>query len=179
MNRNKKSKVLLHICCGVCALHCIDFLQDSGYAVTGFFYNPNIEPTAEYVKRREAAEKVSIIKKIPFIEGKRDLLLWKEVCDVYKNDTEGGKRCCLCYEFRLKKVWEFALSNNYDLFATTLTISPHKDASLIFAIGKRIGAKRFLPIDFKKNDGFTKTIKLVKEHNIYRQNYCGCIYSKR
>ncbi|UCC95338.1 MAG: epoxyqueuosine reductase QueH, partial [Candidatus Omnitrophota bacterium] len=95
----------------------------------------------------------------------------------YQNDKEGQERCLLCYELRLKKTFELFCQKQFDYFTTTLTMSPHKDSKQVLSIGRNISKRHFLPIDFKKREGFKKTIQLVKKHNMYRQNYCGCAYS--
>jgi epoxyqueuosine reductase len=179
MEISRKPKVLLHICCGVCALYCIDFLRDAGYAVSGFFSNPNIEPYDEYVKRKLTASQACSIKSVPFIEDSRDNNRWKLFCAGHEEAKEGGARCLLCYEFRLKNVFSFSKNNNYDFFTTTLTISPHKNSVSIFAIGKKLAGKDFLAIDFKKKGGFVKSIQEARSRDMYRQNYCGCLASRR
>jgi predicted adenine nucleotide alpha hydrolase (AANH) superfamily ATPase len=169
--------VLLHICCGICALESINKLKQQNYEVIGFFYNPNIYPEIEYLKRKQVVEKVAEIYKIKVIYGEYEPQIWEDICGMYKDEPEGGKRCILCYEFRLKKTFDLLLKENYDLFTSTLTISPHKKSSIIFEIGEKIGGEKFLKIDFKKQDGFKKTIDLAKQFSLYRQNYCGCKFS--
>lgn len=172
-------KILLHICCGICALASIEALEAKGYKVSGFFFNPNIWPREEYLKRLQAAQEASAIKAIELIEGRYNAQDWFDLCSQYKDQPEGGQRCELCYEFRLKEAAEIAEKNACDYFTTTLTISPHKSSSVIAQIGKKIGDDRFLELDLKKKDGFKKTIQEAKKHNLYRQNYCGCMYSKK
>ncbi len=170
-------KVVLHICCGVCAAYCIKKLFQDGYDVVGFYYNPNIEPYNEYLTRREVVDYVAKVYNIEIIEGEYDNIQWHKVCDIYKEEPEGGKRCLLCYQLRLERTFEICNRYGYDFFSTTLTISPYKDTKKIFDIGKSIGKEKFLQIDFKKSDGFKQTIQFAKLHNLYRQNYCGCLYS--
>ena len=172
-------KVLLHVCCGVCALYSIEKLKKEGYLIEGLFFNPNIYPEAEYSLRKEAAQEAANIGEIKIIESKYEPSLWVDVCGQYKDEAEGGIRCNLCYKLRLKKTFERAKDLGFDFFTTTLTISPYKDSAVISKIGKAIGADLFLEIDFKKGDGFKKTMELAKKHNLYRQKYCGCIYSQR
>jgi hypothetical protein len=169
-------KVLLHICCGVCALSSILRLRDSGFAVTGFFYNPNIHPEQEYFKRKQALAQIGSLE---IIEGNYDWENWFKLCQGYNNEPEGGRRCLICYELRLRKTWELCANASFDFFTTTLTISPHKDSSAIINIGKQIGGDKFLAIDFKQDQGFQQTMALAKQNNLYRQKYCGCEYSKR
>ncbi|MCM8831119.1 MAG: epoxyqueuosine reductase QueH [Candidatus Omnitrophica bacterium] len=170
-------KVLLHICCGVCALYCIEYLKEQKFYVEGFFFNPNIHPINEYKKRKEYVDKLIDLYQIKIITEEYEPQAWHKVCDIYKDEPEGGKRCYFCYEFRLLKTYEVMQKNNFDYFTTTLTISPHKKSNTIFEIANRINKDKFLAIDFKKQNGFKKTIHLSNKFNFYRQNYCGCIYS--
>ncbi len=170
-------KVLLHICCAVCSTVPIQRLRQEGYYVEGFFFNPNIHPLREYKKRKEA---LSIIEKefdIKIHEGDYNPKEWFSLCRDYAHCKEGGKRCVLCFQYRLKKTYEFLLYLKFDYFTTTLTISPHKKSEIIFKIGKDLADDRFLAIDFKKKDGFKLAIEFSKKYRIYRQNYCGCVYS--
>jgi hypothetical protein len=172
-------KVLLHVCCGVCAFYCIRRLAEEGYYVESFFYNPNIYPEEEYLKRKAAANDVATITKTKITEGSYDQAAWLDECQKYKDSEEGGERCSICYQMRLIETLKEAKSKGFDFFTTTLTVSPHKDSKIISALGQEVGQSAFLPIDFKKQDGFKKTLELAKKHNLYRQNYCGCIYSKK
>jgi predicted adenine nucleotide alpha hydrolase (AANH) superfamily ATPase len=172
-------KVLLHICCGICSFSSIERLKEEGFYVEGFFYNPNIAPYEEYLKRRDVTFSVGEITGVKIIEGAYDMEKWKEVSQKYEAEGEGGKRCQLCYELRLAKTLKVYNENNFDYFTTTLTISPHKPSPLILSIGERLGGDKFLQIDFKKREGFKNTIDLAKKYNLYRQNYCGCIASKK
>ena len=172
-------KVLLHICCGVCALYAIEKLKKDGYLLEGLFFNPNIYPAEEYQRRKKGAEDVGKIAKVKIIQTQYQPSLWFDVCGEQASEDEGGARCQLCYKLRLQKTFEVMKGEGFDFFATTLTISPHKDSLQISEIGKNIGADSFLAVDFKKNEGFKRTIELAKKYNLYRQNYCGCMYSKR
>lgn len=173
-------KVLLHICCGVCAISSVKRLQDEGYEVEGFYFNPNIFPKEEYLKRQEVLEKIKTVCGIRIVEGNYNHEEWKNFCVPsveYEKEPESGKRCLLCYEYRLKETFQKSCETGFIFFTTTLTISPHKNSKKIFEIGKKVGGEKFLEIDFKKKDGFKNTIKMSKEYNFYRQNYCGCEYS--
>ena len=172
-------KVLLHACCGVCAFACLEKLKSEGFAVSLLFFNPNIHPEVEYLKRLATAGRVSEISSVELLKTTYEPKQWFDKCGGYKKEPEGGKRCLLCYELRLKKTFEIARLKGFDCFTTTLTISPHKRSKGIFNIGKEIGGGFFLDFDFKKQEGFKRTIERAKEHGLYRQNYCGCIYSKR
>jgi predicted adenine nucleotide alpha hydrolase (AANH) superfamily ATPase len=176
MSINSK-KVLLHICCGVCASAPIEKLKSNGYSVVGFFYNPNIHPHKEYLHRKNETEKIAKLYDIKIIEGNYELNRWKDSCDQFRQEKEGGKRCTLCFKLRLEKTYQLTQENNFDYFTSTLTISPHKNSQKIFQIGEKIGGDQFLKIDFKKKNGFKKAIEISKKLDLYRQNYCGCIYS--
>lgn len=171
--------VLLHICCAGCATESVRRLSDEGFRVTGFFYNPNIHPEKEYQKRKQD---LNIIRKefsIDIIEGEYHPDKWFEFIKGHENDREGGQRCGLCFEMRLKEAYRAMIDRGFDFFTTTLTISPHKNSGIINNIGKEIGGDRFLSRDFKKKDGFKKSVIVSKELGLYRQNYCGCVYSMR
>jgi len=171
-------RILLHVCCGVCAFASVERLKEEGYYVETFFYNPNIQPYQEYLKRKESAQKVSDITKVKNIDSKYNLFGWYKLCKSLKDEKEGGRRCGMCYKLRMKETFRVAESNQFDYFTTTLTISPHKVSSYIFEMGKLVGGDCFLDIDFKKKDGFIKSVRAAKEFNLYRQNYCGCAYSR-
>lgn len=170
-------KVLLHICCGVCACIAVKRLLDEGFYVTGFFFNPNIHPLKEYNKRKNNLDVIKKIFGINIIEGVYEPRGWFEFTRNYSGEKEGGRRCTICYEFRLRETLLVCKKEKFDFFTTTLTISPHKRSSAIFAIAKKVGGSYFLERDFKKKDGFKEAVAFAKEYNLYRQNYCGCVYS--
>ncbi len=170
----------MHICCAPCATHCINLLKEMGYDVIGFFYNPNIHPAKEYEKRKNELEKLRKYFGIEIIEGEYDVKGWFEKIKGYEKEKEGGKRCEICYKIRLEETAKIARELGIKYFTTTLTISPWKDSRKIFRIGNEISKKydvKFLEIDFKKNDGFKKSVELSKKFKMYRQKYCGCIFS--
>ncbi len=172
-------KIILHICCGVCATGAAERLTSEGHQVTGFFYNPNIHPQEEYKRRLEAACKVAkelnfLLEIAPYTTEE-----WFTETSSLENEPEGGRRCEVCFRLRLKGTYLYMKSCGGDAFTTTLTISPHKSAEVINRVGQEIGGDRFLVRDFKKKAGFTKAMKLTKEWALYHQNYCGCIYSMR
>jgi predicted adenine nucleotide alpha hydrolase (AANH) superfamily ATPase len=172
-------KVLLHICCGVCAAGAATTLLSEGHRVTGYFYNPNICPEEEYRKRLDAAIRSAQNLGYEVKEGSYEPSEWMETVKGLEREPEGGARCTHCYRFRLLKSYQFMLGQGLDAFTTTLTISPHKQASIINRIGREIGGDRFMQRDFKKKDGFKQAITLARCWELYRQNYCGCIYSSR
>lgn len=169
-------KVLLHICCGVCATSVIEKLLCKGYTITGYFYNPNIHPVDEYKRRLDAAIKAAGEWNIELIEGKYDREEWFQSIKGTEYEPEGGKRCEICYRLRLEKTYEYARKHMYDAFTTTLTVGPMKEAAVINRIGREIGGDRFISDDYKKSGGFQRASALANEIGIYRQDYCGCVY---
>jgi len=171
-------KILLHICCGVCASSVIERLLCEGHTVTGFFYNPNIHPADEYQRRLEAAKKAAGEWNIELVEGKYDRERWFESVKGQVYSPEGGKRCAICYRLRLEKTYEYMKRHMFNAFTTTLTVSPMKDALVVNEIGRDIGGDKFICADFKKKGGFQRAGELSKEWGLYRQHYCGCVYSQ-
>ena len=174
----ESKKILLHCCCAPCSSACLERLKDSA-EICVLFYNPNIE-SEEYERRK--AELIRFINETgwaQFIDCDRDENLFYDAVKGLEDCKEGGMRCEKCFELRLKKTYEIAKEGNFDFFTTTLTVSPLKNASKINEIGERIGGEMWLYSDFKKKNGYLESIKLSKEHNLYRQDYCGCIFSRR
>jgi len=174
------SKILLHSCCAPCAGHSVQKLISDGYSPTLFFYNPNIYPIQEYNKRKEEIIRFARQTKIPIIIIEDDQKEWEEYITGFESEKEGGKRCELCFKFRLKKTALYAKEHQFNSFCTVLTISPHKNSSLINKIGKQLEEKYnlfFIEENFKKNEGFKKSLDLSKKYGFYRQKYCGCKYS--
>jgi epoxyqueuosine reductase len=171
-------KILLHICCGVCSTSVIERLLCEGHTVTGFFYNPNIHPVDEYKKRLEAAQKAAREWNIELIEGKYDRQIWFECVKGEEHSPEGGSRCGICYRLRLKRTYEYMKKHMFDAFTTTLTVSPMKNVVEVNLAGRDIGGEKFICSDFKKKGGFQRAIELSGEWGLYRQNYCGCVYSQ-
>ncbi len=169
-------KLLLHVCCAPCATAVIEKLIDY-YDLTLLFYNPNILPLAEYNRRLEEVKKLAEKLGVPLIEGDHVPGLWFEAVEGHEKDLEGGERCEICYRFRLKEAFRVMKEKEFDLFATTLTISPHMNAEKINEIGREISPDRYLESDFKKEGGFERSVQLSKWFHLYRQNYCGCLYS--
>jgi predicted adenine nucleotide alpha hydrolase (AANH) superfamily ATPase len=172
-------KVVLHICCGVCAAGSVEALGREGHDVLGFFYNPNIHPAEEYQKRLDVAYKVAKELKFPLEAGDYIPEEWFSLTSSLKDEPEGGRRCQVCYRLRLQKAYDYMTACGADAFTTTLTISPHKSAQVINSIGQEIGGAKFLIRDFKKKDGFKRAVQLAKKWDLYRQHYCGCIFSMR
>ena len=172
-------KALLHICCGVCASWPVEKLRADGYEVRGFFYNPNIQPEEEYLKRLAVAQKVSKLLDFDLIEGKYDPDAWLLKVKGLETEAEGGKRCTVCFRMRLEETARNAAELGIEFFTSTLTVSPHKSARVIGGQGIGISGGSFLNYDFKKQDGFKKTHDFAKQNGLYCQNYCGCKYSIR
>jgi len=172
-------KIVLHICCGVCAAGAVKTLVEEGHQVVGFFYNPNIHPAQEYERRLETAYRVAQELDFPLEAGPYTPEEWLKETNSLKHEPEGGKRCPVCFKIRLEETYLYMLDYGADAFTTTLTISPHKSAQVINKIGQEIGGDKFLVRDFKKKDGFKRAIQLARQWELYRQNYCGCIYSMR
>lgn len=176
-----KQSLLLHACCAPCAIYPIDQLAKQ-YELAIFFYDPNIHPRKEYIQRRDELKKFAKKQNILFEEGKYDTDNWFEKTKGLENEPERGKRCDVCFDIRLSKTAAKAKAEKYDAWATVLTISPHKDADKINMIGSRLSeqfAIPFLTHDWKKKEGFKIATKMSKAECFYRQDYCGCIYSKQ
>lgn len=177
----KKPKILLHTCCAPCSTHVLDLLINV-FDLALYFYDPNIHPREEYVKRMDEMKGYAERLFIPFIEGPYEVERWFEVTKGHEADTEGDERCFICYEMRLKEAARFARDNGFEYFCTVLSISPHKNAQKINEIGMSLAEEhgiRYLAADFKKRDGFKRSIVLSREQGLYRQDYCGCVYSKQ
>jgi predicted adenine nucleotide alpha hydrolase (AANH) superfamily ATPase len=176
-----KPKILVQICCAPDALYVIDLLQKT-YKVTGYFYNPNIHPPEEYTLRLEEARKVAQILNFRLLEDVYDDKQWFELTEKFKDAPEKGKRCDVCYAMRLKRTAQKASELGFEMFTTIMSLSPWKKVDVINKLGQLYAQKyniQFLEADFKKKDGFRKSVELSKRHKLYRQNYCGCVYSKR
>ena len=178
----ERPRLLLHACCAPCSSYCLEYLVPY-FDITVFFYNPNMDTKEEFVRRSAELErfidsshmdvKVTIERYFPqeFYNAVRG----------FEAEPEGGERCFKCYELRLRASAAYAANNSFDYFTTTLSISPHKNAAVLNEIGERLGFEygvRFLPSDFKKKDGFKRSIELSMQYGLYRQNYCGCVYSR-
>ncbi len=186
----QKKKLLLHACCAPCSSICIERVRDH-FDTTVYFFNPNITIEDECLYRlNELKRLIDIYNDMPgrghinLINGDYDPDVFFSIAKGYEDCPERGARCSLCYELRLKATADTAIANGYDYFATTLTLSPLKDVERLNGIGYRLskesgGHLLWLPSDFKKEDGYKKSIELSKEYNLYRQNYCGCVYSRR
>ncbi len=181
MEAEIKKNLLLHICCAPDATAVVERLSKK-FSVIGFFYNPCIWPEEEYMKRLEETRKVAEIMKFKFIEGAYEVEKWEEATKGFEEEPEGAKRCFECYRMRLEKTADIARTNGIEIFTTTLSISPHKNFEKILEIGKNIAKIKTLEFygeNFKKMDGFKRSVELSKSYGLYRQKYCGCKYSFR
>jgi len=174
-----RRKILVHICCAPDATYVLPLLGES-CDVVGYFYNPNIHPESEYLKRLEEMRWLADRLGFKLVCGPYDPDRWFSAVKGLESAPEGGARCEICFRLRLESAAEAALGEGADLFTTVLTVSPHKRAEVINRIGREISDRlgvEFLEADFKKKDGFKKSVELSKSYGLYRQDYCGCIYS--
>ena len=178
----KSNKILIHACCGICSGYPISLLKEIGYEPVVYFCNPNLDTKEEFERRLEAQKTVCEYHNVELIVENYNPEEYLEYVKGLENELERGKRCDKCIELRLKKTAKKAKELDINVFTTSLPISPHKDFQKISNIGENIANSvkiDYLSLDFKKKDGFLKTNRLSKELNIYRQNYCGCKFSKR
>ena len=182
-----KPTVLLHSCCGPCSTSVIERLSQD-YEIIVYFYNPNIDDPEEYEKRKKTQKNfIDNYNKdnglaISFVEDDYNPEEFHEISEGFEDEPEGGMRCPRCFELRLRSTALKAMEMGVKIFATTLTVSPHKNYRIISAIGQKLAVEnnlQFLDIDFKKKAGFQKSIEISKDYNLYRQNYCGCNYARR
>lgn len=175
-----KTPIFLHICCGPDALYVADLLSQN-YKVTGYFYNPNIHPPKEYHLRLEETKKVARLLQFDLVIGDYEDKKWFHMTRKFKDEPEKGTRCDICYSMRLDKTAQKAVEKGFEMFTTVMSLSPWKKAETMNRMGRMLARKygiKFLEANFKKKDGFKKSVELSKKHGLYRQNYCGCIYSK-
>lgn len=184
-NNNYVPTLLLHSCCAPCSSYCLEYLSEF-FKITILYYNPNITEKEEYLKR--VNEQQRLIKELPckyeikFIEGDYNPNLFFAISKGLENEPERGNRCSKCYELRMRETAMIAKKLNFDYFATTLTLSPYKNSSKVNEIGENLENElniKYLYSDFKKKNGYKRSIELSKIYNLYRQDYCGCIYSKQ
>lgn len=180
-----RPKLLIHSCCAPCSSYVLEYLSNY-FNIMIFYYNPNIYPEDEYIRRVE--EQQSLIKAMPlpkavsFTQGKYQPQDYYKAVKGLEAEPEGGERCYVCYELRLREAAIWAKEGSFDYFTTTLSISPHKNAQKLNEIGEMLAKEygvTYLPSDFKKRNGYKRSIELSREYNLYRQDYCGCIYSMR
>lgn len=177
-------KLLIHSCCAPCSSYVLEYLNPY-FKITVLYYNPNISPVEEYEKRK--AEQIRLINEgdwknpIEIMDCDYEGDKYTAAVKGFENEPEGGARCRVCFGLRLDEAARLARANDFDYFVTTLSISPLKDARLLNEIGNKLGEKygiKYLPSDFKKREGYKRSIELSRRYNLYRQNFCGCKYSK-
>lgn len=177
--------LLLHACCAPCSSYCLEYLSQY-FSITVLFYNPNISPETEYNKRvdeiRRLIDGLPVNNKVSLIEGRYLPSEFYNSVKGLEKEPEGGKRCHVCYELRLREAAITAKELGFDYFTTTLSISPLKDAEKLNEIGKKLSDEygvAYLYSDFKKKNGYKRSIELSREYKLYRQNFCGCVFSRR
>lgn len=182
---NKTPSLLLHVCCAPCSSYCLEYLSRY-FNITVYYYNPNISEKEEYEYRLSEEKRLvslmSFENPVKVIEGKYNPEEFFKAVKGFENEPEGGKRCENCFRLRLEASAKFAKEKKFDFFTTTLTISPLKNADKLNSIGVQLAEKhgvKWLYSDFKKREGYKRSIILSKEYSLYRQNYCGCVFSKR
>ena len=184
-NTGTKPRLLLHSCCAPCSSYVLEYLSRY-FDITVFYFNPNISPKEEYIKRVDEVKR--LIKEMPacadvkFIEGRYEPSEFYEAPKGLEDAPEGGERCLKCFELRLNEAAKTAAETGAEYVCTTLTISPLKNAENLNRIGEETAARygvKWLPSDFKKKNGYKRSIELSNEYNLFRQNYCGCVFSKR
>lgn len=183
----KRKRLLLHACCAPCSSYCLEYLREA-FALTVFFYNPNLTEQEEYRRRVEEEKRLIALmngqggsSQIEILEGRYEPERFLEAAKGLETCKEGGERCVRCFALRLGETARVAAEGGFDFFTTSLTISPLKNSALLNRIGAQEGERygvRFLPSDFKKNNGYLRSTQLSRLYDLYRQNYCGCIYSK-
>ena len=180
---DRRPRLLLHSCCAPCSSYVLEYLFRY-FRITVFYYNPNIDSAKEYKKRVEEQKRLireMKLGEISVIDGRYDPQVFYQAVRGFEKEPEGGKRCYLCYQLRLREPAKLASAEKFDYFTTTLTISPLKNAQWLNKIGEKAGQEygvAFLPSDFKKKGGYQRSIQLSKEYSLYRQNFCGCVFSK-
>ncbi|MBR1532519.1 MAG: epoxyqueuosine reductase QueH [Eubacterium sp.] len=178
-------RLLLHSCCAPCSSYTLEYLSQY-FAITVFYFNPNISPQSEFEKRfaeqKRLVESLPAKNKIELVKGEYDYNVFLEIAKGLEDVREGGERCFKCYRMRLEQTAALAKEQGFDYFCTTLSISPLKNSQKINEIGFDIAEKygvKWLPSDFKKREGYKRSIELSREYDLYRQNFCGCVFSKQ
>ncbi len=183
-NTAKAPRLLLHSCCGPCSSYVLEYLSEY-FDITVLYYNPNIWPTEEFIKRAETQRQfisgASFKNSVHLVVADYRPEEFDEAAEGLEAEPEGGKRCLKCFRLRLEEAVKYAGEHKYDYFTTTLSVSPHKDAEALNQIGRELEEKfgvKYLCADFKKQNGYKRSIELSKEYGLYRQDYCGCQYSR-
>lgn len=177
-------RLLLHSCCAPCSSYCLEYLSEY-FSITVLYYNPNISPEDEFIKRAEEQKRLisqlKVKNPVSLVIDEYDANEFFDAVKGLEHIKEGGERCFKCYRLRLGRAAKYAKEHNFDYFCTALSISPLKNAQKINETGEELSEiydVKFLPSDFKKKGGYQRSIELSREYNLYRQNYCGCVFSK-
>ncbi len=178
------NKILLHACCGPCATHCVHALRATGWDPVLFYANDNMDSAEEFEKRLESLRAFARAENVPVEVSPYKPETWKADIREFESAPEGGARCARCFLHNLSLTAAFATENGFRHFTTSLTVSPHKHSPSVFAAGNAAAttiapAPTFEPFNFKKQNGFLHSVALAKEYGLYRQNYCGCIFSRQ
>ena len=184
-------KILLHACCGPCLTHCVEFLREQEYEPVIFFSDSNIMPLEEYQLRRDAVRDYATKAKVEFVEDAYDNKHWLESVKGLEGELEGGKRCAVCFKHNLRRAADYACEQGFTEITSTLTVSPHKRSMMVFEAGETAVQEAaaqhpelstppaFMHFDFKKKNGFLNSLRLAALYKLYRQSYCGCVFSIR
>jgi epoxyqueuosine reductase len=176
----QKKRLLFHVCCGPCSIALFEELKEQFDEVVAYFYNPNIHPEKEYHKRKAEVERLCLDAKVSSVEGEYDMKQWFEKTNEFKENNEGGQRCRVCFDMRIAQAMQYAREHEFDTVATSITSGRNKKADVINPIGASLSEKYnivFLEADWKKGGRQEKGLALTKEKEVYRQEYCGCVYS--
>ena len=183
--QNKVPRLLIHSCCAPCSSYVLEYLSQY-FEITVYFYNPNIYPPLEYIRRVEEQDRLisemNFVHPVTLQTGAYEPQEFYRIVEGLEKEPEGGLRCFRCYELRLQEAAKIAQAGRFDYFTTTLSISPLKNADKLNEIGEKLGREyrvAYLPSDFKKKNGYKRSVELSKEHDLYRQDYCGCVFSQR
>ncbi|MBP2026020.1 epoxyqueuosine reductase QueH [Peptoniphilus stercorisuis] len=184
LEKKKEKSLLLHSCCGPCSSGCIERLNEF-FNITVFYYNPNLDIEEEFdrraIEQKRLIKEMNLSDEINVIVPKYNSKEYYDAINGYEMTKEGGARCTKCFELRLREAAKMASEGGFDYFTTTLSISPYKNSTLLNTLGEKIAEEysvNYLFSDFKKKNGYKRSIELSKEYNMYRQDYCGCVFSK-
>jgi hypothetical protein len=180
-------RLLLHACCGPCSTHCVEAVRRMGYEPTLFYANDNIAHETEHARRLESLESFARREGVPVVVPEYDHSAWLSAVSGLEGEPEGGSRCAACFRHSLRKTLAYASQAGYGEFTTTLSVSPHKRSAMLFEAGREVAkgvpgggaAPTFLECDFKKGGGFLRSIELARAYGLYRQEFCGCEFSRR
>ena len=185
VKEGRRPKLLLHACCAPCSSYCLEYLTKY-FDITVYYHNPNISPQSEFDYRvselKRLLSEMPLSSPVELVVADYDAAEFSDAVRGLENEPERGGRCTVCYRLRLTKSAVYAAAHGFDYFTTTLSISPYKDAERLVKIGEELAEKygvNYLPSDFKKKNGYKRSIELSEEYGLYRQDYCGCVYSKK